>query len=1388
MDNYTKTKMHNLKIFTLAILGLLAQYLVAQKDYGIYLSAGAITIPEIDISTLAESSELSFSKFDDHYYLYLQFDDVLSDVEKNNLQSIGVMLLDYLPNYAYLAKVSTAVNWGAVPARAVVLPKPTHKMSRILLSGNFPAYTRYGDKVKILLLPYPDIPLAVCQNELSNWGYSHTEIEDGSLSLLIDADKIPALATHPALMYLDLPEAPPQAEGWVGNSAQRVNMLHAGVNNGYDGKNVNIAIADDGSVNHDDVRGRVTHYTTLDAGNHGDMTVGLTIGSGNLNPLALGVAPGALLHLYQIDNYPHLANAVQNFTQKGVVITSTSYGEGCGGFYSSDAQYVDNQTYQNKQLLHAFSAGNSGEDPCSALYGSIVGAGGIRFSNITGGRKAGKNVLTIGNVFHNDELLPSSSHGPTEDGRTKPDLCGQGQGNLTTDANNGYRLAGGTSAAAPAVAGTAALLYQAYREQNSGNNPTSDLIKAILLNTAEDIGRPGPDFEYGWGRVHAGRALQTIKNNWFQKNSLSQYTSRTHVIQVPAGVKRLRVMVYWHDPAGAILSGKALVNDLDMSLQTPTGQILRPWVLSSAPRLDSLTKNAYRGVDHLNNVEQITVDNPTQGSYSAVLNGFLVPKGPQDYVLVYYFEQEELTLTYPRGEENFVPGEVEVIRWDAIGKEGTFKLEYTTNGTTWQTIANVQGHLRYFDWTVPQAITTKARLRVSRNGKTSTTPTDFTIAYLPDFNISYLSDNQATICWQKVQAATGYTVYALGNQYMNPIGTTSDTAFVFNTSLWQSNWYSVRATFDNSKVGRRAHAKNYTHRPCEMALRLKINFDLYPGENYWRITDDAGAIWAYGGPYSDYTNGAALNVDICLPKGCYTFTMYDRYNDGMCCQNGNGSYQLLDENGKILAAGSQFGDSQSTRFCPDVPTTSLTVAIATIQHASCFGAQDGIASIQATGGTGQYNYFWSNGHTGATATHLFAGTYTVTVTDGSSQKAIALTINQPAKLTLQTAVQQTRCFNTNDGVVTAIANGGKPPYQYHWNDGFTAMVVAGLAVGSYQVTVLDSKSCEVVASVQVTSPPPISLSFAITYPEVVENGAINLTAFGGAPPYQFHWSNGATTEDIDNLAPGLYVVSVTDSKNCQVTGTAKVEEQALGTCFSRGSSTQFEWIEGVQIGTQYHQSGNNGGFGDFTALAFNLQAGNSYAFSLSPGFSITGFNEYWRIWIDLNRDGDFWDTNEAVFAPNAGSTSQVSGTFQLPADALPGTTRMRISMRYGTPPLPCNAFPYGEVEEYTVILHTANGANLAAAVGLKTSDKTDIAIFPNPASSTATVHYPAEEETPLTIEVLDVFGKVCTQLQFSATAGYNDINLPIAALPNGSYWVRISNNRVRLTKKLIISR
>ncbi|MBK7697020.1 MAG: S8 family serine peptidase [Saprospiraceae bacterium] len=141
-----------------------------------------------------------------------------------------------------------------------------------------------------------------------------------------------------------------------------------------------------------------------------------------------------------------------------------------------------------------FSAGNSNNQNCG--YGA-----GNQWGNITGGHKIGKNVLTAANVQINGLIDPSSSRGPTKDGRLKPDVASRGNGQLSTQDGNIYQVGGGTSAASPGVAGTAALLYQAYKNFNKGINPPSALIKATLMNTATDIGTPGPDYVF-WFRSH----------------------------------------------------------------------------------------------------------------------------------------------------------------------------------------------------------------------------------------------------------------------------------------------------------------------------------------------------------------------------------------------------------------------------------------------------------------------------------------------------------------------------------------------------------------------------------------------------------------------------------------------------------------------------------------------------------------------------------------------------------------------------------------------------------------------------------------------------------------------------------------------------------------------
>src|SRR5690606_24595036 len=180
-----------------------------------------------------------------------------------------------------------------------------------------------------------------------------------------------------------------------------------------------------------------------------------------------------------------------------------------------------------------FSAGNAG----TSNFGYGAGPG---WGNITGGHKQAKNCMTVGNLTYQDGLANSSSRGPAYDGRIKPDICAVGTSVWSTINPNTYASYTGTSMACPGVAGTLAQLYQGYKLTHSGNTPPSALIKASVLNTGDDLGNPGPDFKFGWGRINARRAYSILSNNQFFIDSVANTQNKTHNINVPPGTAEIR--------------------------------------------------------------------------------------------------------------------------------------------------------------------------------------------------------------------------------------------------------------------------------------------------------------------------------------------------------------------------------------------------------------------------------------------------------------------------------------------------------------------------------------------------------------------------------------------------------------------------------------------------------------------------------------------------------------------------------------------------------------------------------------------------------------------------------------------------------------------------------
>ncbi len=144
-------------------------------------------------------------------------------------------------------------------------------------------------------------------------------------------------------------------------------------------------------------------------------------------------------------------------------------------------------------------------------------------------------------------------------------------------------------------------------------------------------------------------------------------------------------------------------------------------------------------------------------------------------------------------------------------------------------------------------------------------------------------------------------------------------------------------------------------------------------------------------------------------------------------------------------------------------------------------------------------------------------------------------------------------------------------------------------------------------------------------------------------------------------------------------------------CESAGQNVAYEWISAIEVGAFQNQSGSEA-YGDFTADTIEMVSGMDYPLSISPGYANQQYEENYRIWIDLNADGDFDDAGEMVFSAGPVQNT-VTGTLQVNIQQFPLITRMRVAMKWNGVPGPCEIFEYGEVEDYSVRIVEGQGCD-----------------------------------------------------------------------------------------------
>jgi hypothetical protein len=460
--------------------------------------------------------------------------------------------------------------------------------------------------------------------------------------------------------------------------------LHSGaIGLKLEGQNFLIGLWDDGKVSsHIEFGNRIISNEVENAHDHSTHVAGTLIAEG-VNPLAKGMSPRAKIASFYFDNDEVEMAAQAKTDQTSLLFSNHSYGQPTGwykddgvlkwagdpsisvdedfnfGFYGERASVIDQIAFLAPYYSIVWAAGNDRAEPGNGTHPPDCNSGTGYDCIIPDA--VGKNIITVGAV---DKVLsytnPASvamsyfsSWGPTDDGRIKPDLVGDGVSLFSSVAGgvNTYAMLGGTSMATPNVAGSLVLVQELYSKLHGGKLMKASTLKALAIHTARESGNfPGPDYSYGWGLLNVEAAANLLlredrKNNLIIESNLKQGETKEWVL-TPKPNQKITATIVWSDPAGTPVAVKLdptnrmLVNDLDIKISDADGNEFFPWTLNPMTPSQAAT----RGNNDRDNVEKIEFDFPLQKTYKVVVShkGQL-KNGHQDFSLIISYNSSNQT-------------------------------------------------------------------------------------------------------------------------------------------------------------------------------------------------------------------------------------------------------------------------------------------------------------------------------------------------------------------------------------------------------------------------------------------------------------------------------------------------------------------------------------------------------------------------------------------------------------------------------------------------------------------------------------------------------------------------------------------------------------------------
>ncbi len=219
-----------------------------------------------------------------------------------------------------------------------------------------------------------------------------------------------------------------------------------------------------------------------------------------------------------------------------------------------------------------------------------------------------------------------------------------------------------------------------------------------------------------------------------------------------------------------------------------------------------------------------------------------------------------------------------------------------------------------------------------------------------------------------------------------------------------------------------------------------------------------------------------------------------------------------------------------------ITVNSPMSVISAVNNVSCFGQNNGGGTVGSITGAAPFTYNWNVGGSNANISGLYAGIYSVTVTDNDGCTSTAnLTVTEPPLLTLA-AVQtnSVSCYGTASGIAGTIVNGGTNPYTYLWNTNAITSSISSLTSNTYSVTVTDNYGCTATSSIFITEPMPISVTVTPTAAKCngSATGIAIANASGGTGTYSYNWNTNTIGSQLINVIAGVYTVTITDANGC----------------------------------------------------------------------------------------------------------------------------------------------------------------------------------------------------------------------------------------------------------------